>query len=162
MMQRQVAEELIEVLDEQVADIPVPQVIKAFNVFSQSRVQQRIMEPITETLAVSLAEEIVEAIKAHTQEEINCCLKEDQSEISEDAPLPSMPQEQIQERIVQKTNILVPRMIEKPLKPRNTFHRSVYRTNRWCARFSESRRNCRGDPTYSARPNVQSRRSANH
>ena len=97
-------------------DIPVPQVIKAFNVFSQSRVQQRIREPIAETPAVSLAEEIVEAINAQTQEEINCCLKEDQSEFSEDAPLPSMPQEQIQERIVEKTDIPVPRMMGKTIE----------------------------------------------
>ena len=51
---------------------PVPQVteeiIETFNVLSQDRVQQRNVEQITETPAVSLAEEAVEAPKAQTQE----------------------------------------------------------------------------------------------
>ena len=49
---------------EQVMDIPVPQVaeksIEVFNVLSQDRVQQRNVEPITETPAISLAEDIME------------------------------------------------------------------------------------------------------
>ena len=94
---------------EPVMDIPVPQVVEefaeVFKVFFQNRVQQRIVEQTTETPAISLAEEIVEAPKVQTQEEIICCLKEDQSEFSEDAPLPSMPEEQIQEPIVEETDV---------------------------------------------------------
>ena len=52
----QVVEELVEAFNESVVDIPVPQVaeefVEVFNVFSQSRVQQRIVEQITETPAV--------------------------------------------------------------------------------------------------------------
>ena len=85
------------------------------------------MEHTTETPAVSLAEEIVEAPKVQTQEKIICCLKEDQSEFSEErrlnvlvvtqgyAPLPSMPQEHIQERTVEENDVLVPHMMEKTI-----------------------------------------------
>ena len=59
-------------IDEQLVDIPVPQIaeetVEMFNVFTQDRVQQRIVEQITETPEVSLVEEIVEAPKTQTQE----------------------------------------------------------------------------------------------
>ena len=89
----QVVENLIEVSNGRVVDIPVLQVaeefIEIFGVFSQSRVQQRIVEPITETPAVALAEEIVEALKDQTQEE------------------------RILERTVEETDVHVPHVTEK-------------------------------------------------
>ena len=101
-------------------DIPVPQVFKEFaeasKVFFQNRVQHRIVEQITETPAVSLSEEIVEAPKVQMQEEIICCLKENQSKFSEDAPLPSMPEEQIQEHIIEETDVPAPRVMEENSK----------------------------------------------
>ena len=101
----------------QAMDAPVPQVteeiIEMFLVFIQDRVQQRMVEQTTETTAVPPDEEIMEAPKTQTQEKIICRLREDQSEFSKDAPLPSMPQEQIQERIIEETDVLVPHMMEK-------------------------------------------------
>ena len=92
----QVVEELIEVSNGRVVDIPVLQVAEEFieilNVFTRSRVQQRIVEPITETPAVSLAEEIVEAPKAQTQEE------------------------RIHERTVEESDVHVPHVTEKITK----------------------------------------------
>ena len=59
-------------------DTPVPQVVEefteVFKVFFQDRVQQRMVEQIIETPAVSLAEEIVEAPKIQTQGELIYCL----------------------------------------------------------------------------------------
>ena len=102
---------------EQVRDIPVSQVVEEFavvsEVFFQNRVQQRIVQQITETPTVSLAEEIVEAPKVQMQEEIICCLKENQSEFSEDAPLPSMTEEQIQEHIIEETDVPAPCVMEE-------------------------------------------------
>ena len=87
----QVIEELIEVFDEQLVDIPVLRVaekfIEIFTLFFQNRVQQRIVEQITETPRVSLADEITETPQIQTQKEIICCLKEDQSEFSEERRL---------------------------------------------------------------------------
>ena len=59
------------------------ELVEAFKVFFQDRVQQRMVEQITETLAVSLDEEILETAKTQTEEKIICRLKEDQSESSE-------------------------------------------------------------------------------
>ena len=115
---------------EQIADAQITgELVEGFNVFSQSRVQQQIVEPIVETPAVSLAE-IVEASKAQMQEEITYCLKEDQSEFLEeliieksDVPVPRVtgktievvkliPQEQAQNRTVRQiTDVPVPRVM---------------------------------------------------
>ena len=58
----------------------------------------------------------METPKTQAQEKIICRLTEDQSEFSEDASLPSMPEEQIQERIVEETDIPVPHMMEKTVE----------------------------------------------
>ena len=74
-------------IDEQLVDIPVPQIaeeiVEMFNVFTQDRVQQRTVEQSTETSAISLSDEIVETPKTQTQKEVISCMKEDQSEFSE-------------------------------------------------------------------------------
>ena len=82
--------------------------IKMSNVFAQDRVQQRIVNQSTETSATSLADEIVETPKTQTQKEISCCLKENQSEFSEERGQNStverivdVPAPQIQEEIVE-------------------------------------------------------------
>ena len=100
--------------------------IKMSNVFAQDRAQQRIVNQSAETSATSLADEIVETPKTQTQKEISCCLKENQSEFSEergqnntvehiiDMPasqiqektvetIPLIPQDQISDRIVEQT-----------------------------------------------------------
>ena len=104
---------------EQITDTPVPQVVeefaKVFNVFSQSRVQQQMMEQITETPAVSLAEETVETPKTQTQEKIICCLKEDQSEFSEERQGHAS-HKRIQECTVEETDVPVPHMMEKTIE----------------------------------------------
>ena len=79
------------------------ELVEAFKVFFQDRVQQRIVEQITETPAVSLAEETAEAPKTQTQEKIICCLKENQSEFSEER----------QGCTVEETDSPVPHVMEK-------------------------------------------------
>ena len=69
-------EETIEVpkIVSQVMDTPVPQVVEefteVFKLFFQNRIQQRILEQTTETPAVFLAEDIVEALKVQTQYQV--------------------------------------------------------------------------------------------
>ena len=88
---------------EQISDAQITgELVEGFNVFSQSRVQQQIVEPIVETPAVSLAD-IVEASKAQMQEEITYCLKEDQSEF-------------LEELIIEKSDVPVPRVTEKTIE----------------------------------------------
>ena len=74
-------------IEEQLVDIPVPQIaeetVEVFDVFTQDRVQQRIVEQSTETPAISFADEIAETPKNQTQNDIICCLTEDQSEFLE-------------------------------------------------------------------------------
>ena len=74
-------------IEEQLVDIPVPQIaeetVDVFDVFTQERVQQRIVEQSTETPAISFADEIAETPKTQTQNDIICRLKEDQSEFLE-------------------------------------------------------------------------------
>ena len=104
---------------EQITDTPVPQVVeefaKVFNVFSQSRVQQRMVEQITETPAVFLAEETVETPKTQTQEKITRCLRENQSEFSEERQRHAS-HKRIQECIAQETDVPVPHMMEKTIE----------------------------------------------
>ena len=57
---------------EQIADVPVPQVVEELvevsKVFTQDRVQQRFVEQTIETLAISPAVKIVEVLVIRTQE----------------------------------------------------------------------------------------------
>ena len=86
VMQVPVTQETIEILKtvsqdripqrtaEQITDTPVPQVaeefVEVFNVFSQNHAQQRIVEQITETPAASLDEETMETPNTQMQESI--------------------------------------------------------------------------------------------
>ena len=74
-----------------------------FNVLSHDRVQQRMVEQITETPAVSLDEEIMEIPKTQTQEKIMYCLKEGPSEF-------------LEELIIEKSDVLVPHLMEKTIE----------------------------------------------
>ena len=97
-------------------DIPVPEVteeiIEMFNVLSQDRVQQRIVEQINETPAVSLAEEVTERTIQPVQETLE------------------MPKVQFLDRvggrIIEEIAVPIPRMmeetiqVEKPMSQRFT------------------------------------------
>ena len=89
------------------------ELVEAFKVFFQDRVQQRIVERITEIPTVSLDEEITETPKTQTQEQVICRLKEDQSEFSEEWQRLA-PDNQAQERIIEETiDIPVSHVMEK-------------------------------------------------
>ena len=103
-------------------DTPVPQIveelIEVLKTFFQNRGQQRIGKQITETPAVSSAEEIVAAPKAKTQEEIICCLKETTSEFLEELleVIQLIRQERTQKHTVEETEFAVPQVMKETIE----------------------------------------------
>ena len=118
------------------------ELVEASKAFYQKWVQQSSMEQIIANRAISLAEKTVEMpvtrTKEKTQHVVNTHVQHAVNTVEAEKPI-------INETIKKVTkHVEIPQLqiVDVP-------------------GFSNSGRNCRGDPTYSTRPNVQSRRSKN-